>query len=716
MKLDVAVKEVTLSNVGVTGEFRIRNSAKAFSILSSGLYSNKIRAIVRELSCNAVDSHVAAGKKDVPFEVHLPSMFEPWFSVKDFGTGLSGDQIVGIYTTYFESSKTDSNDFIGALGLGSKSPFSYTDNFTVTAVKNNIKVIYSAYINDAGIPCVAEMGAETADEPNGVEVKFAVTNRNDYYSFQREAAYVFTWFKNKPTITGINDFVHSSPEYSEENIIPGVHVKKQEGYYSQCAVLMGNICYPLSAMPQPEKTLGDLAHLLDCNLVMEFDIGELDFAASREELSYVPLTINSIKAKLEQLNENLAAHLETQASAIMGDWQRAFFLHERAQTKLYKSAVKKYVTDTNFKLFDTASAYGKTGFKFTEADLISRKLDIKAFRVRTNTTSNVDGSISYVGNVQHYTVEIPVEKDVVIVLNDLKTGCVSRARRHMIANHKNGALVFCISHANVDPAVRSAEYDKLIKELAHPPIVMKASELDNVTRAKSGPVSGIMQLEYDSSRKRSGQPNYRWVAHTEEIDKDQIYYYIPLFSKTLEKYYDTDNSTKTLIEINEVKEAMKKCEIPSISNIKIFGVRKSTLNQIIKLENWIPLKDKLKEETAKITDQDIMSYVASTELDSYHNRAYTSDIVSSLVGVKSKYYKFVNEVAKIKKSTGDVNAIVKLCSMYGNTVSIEVTKSKLTNALTFIKKQYPLLQHLYSNTPEADMAEYIKLIDNQEKI
>jgi hypothetical protein len=636
-------------------------------------------------------------------------MFEPWFSVKDFGTGLSGDQIVGIYTTYFESSKTDSNDFIGALGLGSKSPFSYTDNFTVTAVKNNNKVIYSAYIKDAGIPCVAEMGAETVNEPNGVEVKFAVTNRNDYYSFQREAAYVFTWFKNKPTITGINDFVHSSPEYSEENIIPGVHVKKQEGYYSQCTVLMGNICYPLSAMPQPEKTLGDLAHLLDCNLVMEFGIGELDFAASREELSYVPLTINSIKAKLEKLNENLAEHLATQANAITGDWERAFFLHDRAHTKLYKAAVRKYVADTNFKLFDTTSAYGKTGFKFTEADLTSRNLDIKAFRVRTNTTSNVDGSISYVGNVRHYTVEIPVEKDVVIVLNDLKTGCVSRARRHMISNHKNGALVFCISHANTDPAVRTAEYDKLIKELSHPPIVMKASELDNMPRTKTGPVSGLMELEYDSSRKRSGQSKYYWVTHTEEIDEDQIYYYVSLNGNV------ASDQTCNIIDICDIKDAMKRCGIPAISNIKIFGVRKNSYKQIKDLENWIPLKDKLKEETAKITDHDIMSYVAAEELDSYYTRVYTNAVVASLVGTNSNYYKYVTEMAKIKKATGDVNAIVKLCSMYGNIVSVEAAKSKLTNATAFIKKQYPLLKYL-PNVPEADVAEYIKLIDNQEKI
>ena len=43
--------EAVLSNVGAIGEFRIRNSAKAFNILSSGLYANKIRAVIREISC-----------------------------------------------------------------------------------------------------------------------------------------------------------------------------------------------------------------------------------------------------------------------------------------------------------------------------------------------------------------------------------------------------------------------------------------------------------------------------------------------------------------------------------------------------------------------------------------------------------------------------------------------------------------------------------------
>ena len=174
------VNEAIVSNVAEIGEFRIRNSAKAFSILSSGLYANKIRAIIRELSCNAVDSHAAAGKRDTPFDVHLPNTLEPHFAIRDYGTGLSHQQVTQIYTTYFESTKTASNEFIGALGLGSKSPFSYTDNFTVTAIQNGVKGIYSAFINGDGVPSIALMMQEPTDEPSGVEVKFSVNERYDF--------------------------------------------------------------------------------------------------------------------------------------------------------------------------------------------------------------------------------------------------------------------------------------------------------------------------------------------------------------------------------------------------------------------------------------------------------------------------------------------------------------------------------------------------------
>jgi hypothetical protein len=712
MKLDVAVNEITLSNVGTAGEFRIRNSAKAFKILSDGLYSNKIRAIIRELSCNALDSHVGAGKADVPFEVHLPSMLEPWFSVKDFGLGLSGDQVMNIYTTYFESTKTESNDFVGALGLGSKSPFSYTENFTVTAIKDGIKRIYSAFINEVGVPSVVEMNKESTDEGNGVEVKFSVTDRYDYQSFRNESAHVFMWFKNRPVITGNDEFIFVEPDYKEQNIVPGVH-SMRDSYHGSYAV-MGNIAYPLGKISEPEKHFGSLAKLLNCNLVLEFEIGELDFAASREELSYVPLTLNSIKRKLVELNDNLTKHFAGRADAITCKWQRAQYIYEQASSKLFSAAVEQYVCDTKFPLYDSTKYYGKKEFEFKVSDLETRDLEIKGFRYSNGICNRVSENSKYVahtpstGSQCEKVMSIPVEMDIVIVLNDIKTGCVSRARYHFA--HHNGnkrALVFCVSHKSPDLLSRNLEYNKLLTELHNPPTVVKASELQKPARQKSTKSLGIMSIVVRSSHDRGNKSAYKWVAFDEEIDEDETYYYVQLNN------HQAVDERGQEVDIFGIRAMMDRCGIAAIEKIKILGVRKNALKEIIAQDNWVRYEDKLKEEALKITNDHVASLVASEMLDSYYNKVYISHNLAKLVGPNSYYAQYVEKMAKIKRASGDVSNLVAICTKYGNVVQVDAVKQQISNLRDSLYKKYPLIKHLHTAN-ERDVAQYINMIDKLE--
>jgi len=703
MKLDVAVNEVVLSNVGTTGEFRIRNSAKAFKILSDGLYSNKIRAIIRELSCNALDSHVGAGKAEVPFEVHLPTVLEPWFSVRDFGMGLSGDQVVNIYTTYFESTKTDSNAFIGALGLGSKSPFSYTENFTVTAIKDGIKRIYSAFINEVGVPSIAEMGEELTDEGNGVEVKFSVTDRYDYGSFQNEARKVFMWFEHKPTVIGVHGFEHRNTEYKEMNIVPGVHVRSDS---NECIAVMGNIAYPLNNIPDAEKHLGELSSLLQCGLVLMFEIGELDFAASREQLSYIPLTLNSIRRKLNELNTNLAGHLAAKVNAIPSEWERAHMLYIEYQSRLYRSAVIRYVADTNFPLFDPKSYHGRREFKYTVPDLESRGLEIKAFRNNHGQASRITEGSDYINNNYVKTVTFPVDNDVVIVLNDLKTGCYSRARYHyqQIGQRRT---VFCVSHIDPDLAVRQVEYDKLIAELHNPPVIVKASQLQKPERRKAMSTQGILEIGIKSGQHAGVDTAYTWTPHNEPIDENVTYYYV-----TLSNHTAIDDRGQEF-PIFKIKALMDQCGISDIQNIKIFGVRKNRIKEIAELDNWVWAEEALKKETGKITDTHIASLVASEMLDSYYNRVYTNTDVAKLVDPSSDYAKYTREYSGLKRANGNVTQLVELCGKYGKSVQVEKVKKKIEDAKTALFKKYPLLKHMNNSVDNADVAHYINLVDKQ---
>jgi hypothetical protein len=719
MKLTSTTNEVILSNVGTTGEFKIRNSAKAFKILSDGLYSNKIRAIIRELSCNAVDSHVGAGKSEVPFEVHLPSILEPWFAVKDFGMGLDGNQVVNIYTTYFESTKTDSNAFIGALGLGSKSPFSYTENFTVTAIKDGMKRIYSAFINEAGVPSIAEMSVELTDEINGVEVKFSVTNRNDYQSFRNEAHAVFTWFEQKPVITGVDNFTHNSVSYAEKNIVPGVHSRASVNNYNRepSVALMGNIAYPLNNIPDAEKNLGSVASLLECGLVLEFEIGDLDFAASREQLSYVPLTLNSIKKKLEELNANLANHLAAKADAIDNEWRRAFFLCSEFNNRLYKSAVEKYATDTKFPLFDPKGYYGIKIFALQSEDLRNRGLEIGVFRSSAGSSNKMTEHSDYVKNSAGTTSyvkswHVPVDKSVVLVLNDLKTGCMSRARYHFNKD-RNSHQVYCISHNSPDLAVRQAEYDKLIAELHNPPVIIKASELEKQERVKPVSSQGIVYIRLKQGGRTGNSEAYAWEPYTETLDEKETYYYVTLNN------HEPFDKNGNVINLFNIKAQMVECGIADISGIKILGVRKNRIKEIQDLDNWIWFEDKLKEETAKISDSHIKSLVIAEMLDSYYNRVYTNATVVKLVGPESDYAKFFNEYGNVKRVSGNVTQLVSLCGTYGKSVQVDVIKKKIEDAKNALYKKYPLLKIMRNDSGDIkpqEVAHYISLVDKQEKI
>lgn len=308
MKLTTNVVETQTGGVSDEGEFKIKASAKAFSILSSGLYSDKFEAIVRELSCNAYDSHVEAGNPDTPFTVHLPSVIEPYFSIRDYGVGLDHEGVMNVYTTYFESTKTESNDFTGALGLGSKSPFSYTNNFTVIACKNGIKRMYGCFINENGIPSIAKMGEDLeTDEYNGVEVKFSVL-KEDVHKFDDAVRRVLKWFPTIPEIRGRR--VDVEQVQYKETIAPGIYIRETYDRYAdkRPIALQGNVAYPLSP---PMSAIPDELHffLKTPALVIEFPIGELDIAASREELQYIKPTNDNIVKRLRRAYEALTEHV-----------------------------------------------------------------------------------------------------------------------------------------------------------------------------------------------------------------------------------------------------------------------------------------------------------------------------------------------------------------------------------------------------------------------
>ena len=720
--------EAVLSNVGEIGEFRIRNSAKAFNILSSGLYANKIRAIVRELSCNAVDSHTAAGRQSTPFDVHLPNQLDPTFSIRDYGTGLTHEQVQNIYTTYFESTKTESNAFIGALGLGSKSPFSYTDNFTVTAIKDGVRGVYSAFINGEGVPSIVLMHSDATDQPAGVEIKFAVDSRSDFYKFEEEARYVYTYFALRPVVSGGDgDFQFRDIEYKEKNIIPGVHYTDSRS----SRAVMGNIAYPID-IPNAETALGELHKLLGCGLEMHFDIGELDFQASREGLSYIPQTINAIRAKLEALNAQLAVHVALEADVIDNDWNKTYFLQKKASETLFKQAAVKYIQDTNFDLIDVSiSYYMRAGsFKHDVKDLASKyNIEILAFQKSRGGATCSEVRASKVYKDAHgapspeidQVWELMVDPNTIFVVNNTKIGALSRAKYHWRTAESKGVELPNKHHSNtvyvLNPATKGRVMDTIgfFADLRNPPVGqrMMASELllkDRKTgTAGMGANVSIMSLQ------RRGYGGYHkerelvWkdAGKADSFDNDnETFYYLPLSG------FVVDTKDVPINNLRHFSDMVTESGVPGLQGITIYGVRKSDIKFIETQKNWINVQTHIRTVLAKL-DPKIVRQCALKQIDANKYFRYNNDI-AKLVSPNSAYSKFLTQFKGIDNVTVDKYSLEKLCRDYATPVDVDTVVQGLTDELTAIRNRYPLLSSLRDYDINAvAVAQYINLIDKE---
>lgn len=707
--------QAVLSNVGTVNSFSIKATAKSFKILSDGLYANKVRAIIRELSCNAYDSHVAAGKRDVPFEVHLPTTLEPWFHVRDFGTGLSKDEVTNIFTTFFESTKTGSNDFVGALGLGSKSPFSYTDNFTVTAVKNNRKGIYTAFINDHGVPSIALMvEQETTDEP-GVEIKFSVNERYDFSNFENEAESVFTYFKVKPKITG-KKITIPEIKYQTKDIVPGVHQIETSGYNKKSVAVMGNIAYPIERNDKMSKQLGSLVSLLDCGLELNFEIGELDFQASREGLSYIDLTINSIKNKLTQLNSQLAVHIALEADKIDNKWERVVFLHSKIKDPLWGSAITKYVIDTKFEM---AKATGSS-YDFILDLVVPEKTLAEQFNIsmtgfnRTrfvSTTSQIKPHTRWVGgSLTEPEWLIQPSMRTSFVVNDTKVGVVERAKFHwktQRSDDKHSEMVYVLNPADKTKPMKTDEFFNCLKNPPKSAIFLASTLTQKDRKAGLGKNVNILKL---SSKDRSGwrYDSSEWVwrdaGKLDTFDSKATHYYIPL------------SGFASLGEVDDIKALKNKLDKSNLFDSPVYGVRKGDIEEIKKLKNWVNLDTHIRNLLTKFSQNSLLPLVKSRiDFESFFK--YNKSMIADLK-VDSPYRlffeKFVNVTSMDRNQASSIEQLAKLYKIDTsmNSTSLEAEVAAYKKVFASVVTKYPLLEYTSHISNTKIVSDYINMIDN----
>lgn len=306
--------------------FGVENQGALFDILRKKMYSNPILAICREISCNARDAHREVGTPEVPIHIHLPNNLEPYYKVKDFGPGISPDRMSNVFIKYTASTKRNDNLQTGGFGLGAKTPFSYSDTFSIVTVVNGIKYNYNCFIDETKVGKLMLASESPTNEPNGTEIIIPVLHKN-FNEFKTETERACRHWEVKPIIKGDEIFWSK-----HEAIIEGQNwlMVKSNGYYDKgIKLIIDFIEYPLDMNALRSYADGALIDSARGNLVLYFGVGQLSLSASREQVYLDDKTQKLICGRLEEIQKDITQRVQDRIDSFENLWQaNIYYRHD----------------------------------------------------------------------------------------------------------------------------------------------------------------------------------------------------------------------------------------------------------------------------------------------------------------------------------------------------------------------------------------------------
>ncbi len=298
----------------------INDTAHIMDILRNTLYSDKITAVLREYAANAKDAHAEIGKQNVPIKIVLPTIMEPTLIIQDYGPGLSHNDVFQVYTQYGASTKRNSNEAIGQMGLGSKSGFCYSDSFTVISCHGGKRRTYVALLDETEKGTCNLLCEEDCGEETGVTIQIPV-EQEDITEFSEKAQKLFQYFTPKPDINVDIPNTLTKGIYLSNGLIdieaadPGHWVAIMGGipYAINLGQLTGAGVSEEGIAPWIEKLSGALY----------FNIGEVHISASREELKYSKNTKEILVKKFNNLIDEYVTKIFTEIdNNNLTDWEK----------------------------------------------------------------------------------------------------------------------------------------------------------------------------------------------------------------------------------------------------------------------------------------------------------------------------------------------------------------------------------------------------------
>ena len=364
--------------------YSIKADSNLMKLLSAGIYRFKEFAVIRELSTNALDA-VANTDGGVILEIKkIKNKY--FFIVRDSGPGLTAEETVALMSTYGNSTKVGDEQVTGMFGIGSKSPFAYTDTFFIRANKNNKANYFKCFKDENGVPVIELIKTEDDNiNHSGLEYRIPVKPEHLEIFIANAVWFVYSQVIGTPIVlkieldnmniaggklSNINSFICTVRPVAQLNKVTGAVVTKSISISDlvenlRTGVTFINSAYayrfnyemiglikkqPAYKLPQYETDpiairIGHADYSIKENaisvkpffkkeLILKFDPKEIQVTGSRESIEATSSNIAMIEKKIAEMNN---AILDTVDPNIT--WATAFH-RETEQFKMLEEITK----------------------------------------------------------------------------------------------------------------------------------------------------------------------------------------------------------------------------------------------------------------------------------------------------------------------------------------------------------------------------------------
>ncbi len=709
---------------------KMENLPILFDIVRNQLYSDGLAAIIREYSQNSRGSHIAAGKPNLPIEITLPSQLNSFFSARDFGVGMSKQDVEEYFAGFGSSSKRNTNTQTGAFGIGASCFACVCDSIILECYNDGILETYSCYIDPSKLGKVALLSSSETKEANGVKVTIPI-KPSDVTKVIDKAFHIFQFWDIKPVIHGINDAQKAQFKTlcDKKPLFSGKGWKLMGDGDKSWAIMGGEVSYPIQSDVFGDELSANLRNLLAKGIRLDCKIGALEPSASRESLKYTEKTKKHLIHLLNEAHQEILATVNSKFSGSATLWDAKL---------LYKS-----IFDSNGEYYSIRNLFDRS-IKFQGADLngddflCNQYCPVSKTRLVDCTLYSKENSRYGYGNsgkVKRSKINsIRVSDKTLVVFNDknIINGIINRVvgqienktydQVYVLNFHGCSGLTEALSRAEW---INQSKFDGpnvvMLSSLPKEALSIYYPDCGNSTRTLAFPTS-TLEFEYNRNPKASGSYGTKnsdwWVAATVDVTKDSgVYVQIERFEyRNKSTWYENPN---------KLVSAIASLEAAGITVPKIYGLKPKSVEKIKGNKNMVNFWVWAKEATA--------AKLKSVEKD-YADYTYTRGSLVNSIGNLSNFINVkwsANANSPLVKLTKDIKASygfrndskmdgLKSLMVSYNIAPTMVSSHNLEKDINAAKERYPLIFTLWKNSYYditdskpliKHIGEYVDLID-----